>query len=669
LRAPSLTEGSMKKYAIIAVSALALGAVLLIAISAALYIFGGSWAVRSGFLERFLSRRPERFKIEWESGKFSLPGTFMLEGLTIKSRSSGREILIKADKCELKIRPLKLFLCKADFEDAAAEGFTLWTRRNGESATQDPLAPPIPQTLPEKIRRGGGGRMASPWSLNFEKLNIKDIREIWIDSYRTSGICAAEGSFYFRIRGAMEARDLRFSLKDATMRKGSETIASGLDLDIRGGIDRVLPENKKGRAFLRFVNARCKGKGDVRSLGFINQAFGENAPVKFTGTGNLLLDISIDKGVLGPGSKLSWAGRGLTGSSAGISAKGDGALSGGTANNGTAFSLTAKWSKIVVSLEGIQPIPIEGPGLTAVVAAPKLDLASDNDDMTAKLDLPESRIANLSLLNSLFPPQSPVAFSPGSEGRLRAGLELRDKDPRGEAFIEGTRVGISLKRQSLRGDFHALLHLCGGDLKARTFDISGSRFGLKNADLADSSGQVTDRGWKGDVALSESSLQLSIPAKIKTKAEVTMSDTRPVMAALIPENKMSRLLDPVIAIPDVRGTAEIETDGKKTVVRNADLQGRDLRLLADLTMNGDYTEGTMRAEYRGLSGSIAFKGSDVELNMGGLKAGGDMGALGKIITEGVSQDANVGKAVGAAKKGFDKLKKRFGKKDKKQEPE
>ena len=652
------------KYLVTVLVALLLVFVVLLAGAVALYIFGGNWALNSGFLENLLSRHPERFKIEWESGKFSLPGTFKLQGLTIKSRSAGRETLIKADKCALNIRPLKLFLCKADFKDAEAEGFTLWTRRNGESGVQDPLAPPIPKILPGKARQGGGGKMASPWSIHFEKLNIKDIREIWIDSYRTNGTSSAEGSFYFRIRGAMEARDVRFSLKEATMRKGAETIATGLDLDIDGSIDRVVPAKHRGRVFLRFVNARCKGKGEVRSLGFINQAFGENAPVRFTGNGNLLLDISIDKGVLGPGSKLSWSGQGLTGSSAGVSAKGDGALSGGTGAGGTAFSLTARWSKIIVSLEGIPPIPIEGPGLTAVVTTPKLDLASDNDDLTAKLDLPESRISNLSLLNGLFPPQSPVAFTPGSEGRLRAGLQLKDKDPRGEAYIEGTRVGIRLKQQSLRGDFHALLHLSGGDLKAKTFDISGSSFGLRNADLTNSSGQVTDRGWKGDVALSESSLKLSVPATIKTKAEVTMSDTRPVMAALIPENKMSKLLDPILDIPDVRGTAEIETDGKRTIVRNADLRGRDLRLLADLTMNEGLTEGTMRAEYRGLSGTIAFRGRDVEMNLGGLNVGGNIGTLGKIITDAVSEDATVDKAVGAAKKGFDKLKKRFGKKDK-----
>lgn len=652
------------KYIVTVMVALFLVVVVLLAGAVALYIFGGNWAVNSGFLENLLSRHPERFKIEWESGKFSLPGTFILEDLTIRSRSAGRETLIRADKCDLKIRPLKLFLCQADFKEAEAEGFTLWTRRNGESGAQDPLAPPIPKVLPGQARKGGGGKIASPWSINFEKLKIRDIREIWIDAYRTNGASSAEGCFYFRIRGAMEARDVKFSLKEATMKKGAETIASGLDLDIDGHIDRVVQAKHRGRAFLRFVSAKCKGKGEVRSLGFINQAFGEKAPVRFTGNGNLLLDISIDKGVLGPGSKLSWSGQGLTGWSAGVSAKGDGALSGGTGAGGTAFSMTAKWSKIVVSLEGIPPIPIEGPGLTAVVTTPNLDLASDNDDLTARLDLPESRIANLSLLNGLLPPQSPVAFSPGSEGRLRANLELKDKDPRGEAYIEGTRVGISLKEQSLRGDFHALLHLSGGDLRAKTFDISGSRFGLRNADLTNSSGQVTDRGWIGDVALSESSLRLSVPATIKTKADVTISDTRPIMAALIPENKMSRLLDPILDIPDVRGSAEIETDGKRTVVRNADLRGRDLRLLADLTMNEGLTEGTMRAEYHGLSGTIAFRGRDVELNMSGFKVGGDIGALGKVITDAVSQDANVDKAVGAAKKGFDKLKKRFGKKDK-----
>ena len=72
----------------------------------------------------------------------------------------------------------------------------------------------------------------------------------------------------------------------------------------------------------------------------------------------------------------------------------------------------------------------------------------------------------------------------------------------------------------------------------------------------------------------------------------------------------------------------------------------------------------MRAEYHGLSGTIAFKGRDVELNMGGLKVGGDIGTLGKIVTDVVTDDANVDKAVGAAKKGLDKLKKRFGKKEK-----
>jgi hypothetical protein len=630
--------------------------ILLLAGAGAFYIFGGNWAVSSGFLEDLLSRKPDRFQIEWASGKLSLPGTISLEGLKIRSRTGSRLMLIQADKCTLHIKPLKLLLCRADFEKVEAEGFTLWIRKDNEKEAPNPLAPPIPDSVRNSAKKGGGSLVASPWSLRFGNIGIRDIKEIWIDSYKTTGACSADISASFRLRGAVEVGSAKISLKDAKIMKGKEVIASALGLETEGRIDRFVPAKAKGRAFLRYVSAKCKCKGEVGSLGFLNEAFGQGAPVRFSGNGSLLMDLAIEKGVLGPNSTMSWKGSGLSGSTAGVSVKGDGAISGGTKPDGTTFSLTARWSKIIASMEGIPPIPLEGPGLTAVLSGSKLDMASENDDMAAKLELPESLVRNLSALNGLLPPESPVAFRPGSQARLRGNFELKNSDPRGEVSAEGTKVGVSLKEQSMRGDFYAKLFLCGGDLKAKTFDISGSKFGIRNADIIDSSGQVVGRGWNGEVALSGTSVELAAPAVIKTKARLTISDTRPVIAALIPESKASKWLDPVLDIPDVKGTADIQTNGKETILKNVDLRGLDLRLLADLKIRGERTDGTMTAEFRSLSATVNFHGKEIELKAGGLTMNYD-------ASDPETQE-KVDKAVGAAKKGYEILKKRFGKKEK-----
>ena len=563
-----------------------------------LYVLAGNWALRSGTLARLASRKPEKLQVEWSSGRTFWPGVVHLEGVRMRGQSERTQSYLRVDRYTLRVHLFTLAACRVHFRAVEAEGVSLWVRRRREPGRPHPLdryEPPIPglaQDAPPPKRK----RIPSPWTFHFGGAQVTDIREIWVGPYRATCQGRAEGEADYRLRGALAVGESRAALQNVTVRVGEEAIASNLDLELDARVHSVVPRENRGRPFLRFVSGRCAASGDVGSLGFLNEAFGGRAPLAFRGVGRVTADLVLDRGVVGPGSTFSWEGSALSASSAGFTASGKGSFAGGTDAAGTGFSLAARWSEIAVSGEGLAPVLLEGPGLTATLAGPELDLASDAVPLTVVLDLPASRVRDLSAANGLLPPKIPLSILPKSAAWLRGRVDLKGTDAAGSLSVEGENVGVLLGGPSLRGAFAAELKLAGGDLQSRSFDVSGTRLGFRGAAFSDARGRPSGGPWTGEARLEKATLHLKAPLGLQSEVSMAMSDTRPVVAAIASESKAAGWFKGVLDVKDVRGTARVRTGGRRTTLKRVDVRGQGLQLLADLMMEGGRTDGALYAQ-------------------------------------------------------------------------
>ena len=385
-------------------------------------------------------------------------------------------------------------------------------------------------------------------------MSVTDVREIWIGPYKITGRGRAEGEASYRLRGALAVQKATLWMDGEKMELGEDILASDMHAELDARIDNVVPREHRGRPFLRYVSGRYRASGYVASLGFLNEAFGKKSALSFKGRGHLSVDAALDRGILGPGSSLSWEGEDLSASAAGFSVRGKGSISGGIGGAaGRVFSLMARWSDITVTREGLPPISIDGPGLTASFSGPQLDLASDRADLTVALDLPRSRIKDLSVLNGYLPEKVPFDILPGSGAQVQGHVDVKDRRAKGSLSIAGKHVGVGLGDQSLRGGFYAELNIADGNLQTKVFDISASKVGFRNGTISDAPGGAKGSPWSGETQLSKATLQLSHPASFQANITVSMKDTRPVIALFAPEHKAVRWFKSLLNIKDVTG--------------------------------------------------------------------------------------------------------------------
>lgn len=595
---------------------------LLLGVIEGLYVVAANWALRSGFAARLVSRKPERFQVEWASGRTVWPGVFKFEGIKVRGQSARLQTYVTVDRCSLRVNLPLLVACRVQMEDVRAEGVSLRVRHRrepGKPRPSDRFEPPIPgleQDAPPPPRKP----YPSPWTIAVRSTKVEGIKEIWLGTYKVTGQGHAEGDARYRLRGPLRVEGASFGLDDATIAMGEEIIASNLKVDGTARVDRVVVREHRGRPFLRYVSGRVKAIGEVTSLGFLNELMGENAPLTFRGRGNLDADITLERGLLGPDSGIAWEGDVLTASSAGYSVGGKGSISGGTGTVGDrSVSIQARWAGITLTRPSRSPVRLEGSGLTATLSGQQLDLASDTADLRVALDLPDGRIDDVSVVSEFLPPKMPFRVLPRSSLQVRSHWELQGSSAKGSVALEGSSVGLELGKETLRGPFYAEVKVGEGDIPNRRFDISGSRFGFKDAAVSSPNGTTKGAPWTGEATVARGAVVSTDSPTVKAALALTMTDTRPVVAVFASGHASVKWFKGVLTIKDIKGGANFSREGSTTTIDGVDIQGKGLQMLGRLHLRGGSMDGAFFTQLHGLSAAIHLKDGKGEWKIVGAR--------------------------------------------------
>jgi len=153
--------------------------------------------------------------------------------------------------------------------------------------------------LPRKEKKKPGMK------IRIDYARADGIRTMRIGEMAIEGSVRAGGSFWTRARGPLRMKGAWLKVDSGTIRYGEETLATGLRINGRASIDRLVPSEHRGESMLPFLVTRIRVGGEVADLSFLNVLLRSTKSVSFGGGfGRLDADLRLTRGVVEPESRL-----------------------------------------------------------------------------------------------------------------------------------------------------------------------------------------------------------------------------------------------------------------------------------------------------------------------------------------------------------------------------
>jgi hypothetical protein len=166
---------------------------------------------------------------------------------------------------------------------------------------------------------------------------------------------------------------------------------------------------------------------------------------------------------------------------------------------------------------------------------------------------------------------------------------------------------MGVGREALRGPFYAAIQVKGGDLQRKLFDISGTRAGFKNAILYGRNQRIKGRPWSGEALVSEGCLCTNIPPELAAKMDISMSDTRPIVAIFVPEHRAVRWFKRFLGVKDVTGSAGLTLRRPDASLDDVKVTGKGLDMLARMSLKNGRMNGALFARLHHLSATVSIE--------------------------------------------------------------
>ncbi len=596
------------------------------------WVAGGLLLVRSGQVDRWINKRPEKTRITFDSVWPIVPGVVRVRNFRIVNQGRGDQLEGKVDVVWGAVNPLELPARRlhvvwlrgrgVDFrlrkrpktaEEAASlpVGFPVLDGVGWEPYSGPPPAPPRPRKK-EKL------------TIVFTRARLADVREVWLGARRLSGpgTVVASVTVHGDGRIAIPYANVRFD--GARVENGAEETYSDVRLRVVGEAPPFQPKEAKGLALVSLPNARVDLDARMPSgAGYLN-AYLRNAPwIRFTGgEARLSAHLSIGKGRLAPGGWIELSSSDRQVEVAGFTAHGK-AL---TRLDVVERPGAAPDARLVVAFDAYElrrereekePLLV-GRGLRITATAPAALAAIPPKEFAGRLELGEAELPRLDFLNVLFPA--------GGRFRIRDGRAKVDgafdvdgsgASCRGALKIAASGLSLDTGRVEMRGAFTLGVAIPKGDLLRQSFDADGTRLALERFAFEARHDAATEPDWNASVSFPKAHLQLGEGFRIDAALELRASDSRPVAAFLSKDKPLSGWKKKLVTVGEIRG------DGRLSLARGRlDLQefkvgweGAEVRARFRTDEKGAWGKALVR--YGILKAGISLEGKERHLKLVG----------------------------------------------------
>ena len=363
---------------------------------------------------------------------------------------------------------------------------------SGAVAQIDPATGPPPVVPP-----------AERWAVEIQGARIDDLRSLALQTDRLVGSGRLEGDLSFD-RSRLLTVSRAFLEMTGRVESGGAPVARRVSVRTTLRIAPAVPGQLHGGALLRLVSGDAAVQGDVSSLGFLRRYLRRVPWLQVEGAGQLDADVRLAAGELLPGSRVAVRGGKVRAAFLDSIATGEATVT-GAVEAGPKAALRVDFSAFAVApdtsgADGEPPASyMTGAGLRLGITSTDLDLATPVSDLKATIDLPAGQVPDLTVYNAYLPPGTGVSILSGA-GRLRLhfSLDATAQSGDGEILLASDRVRVRFQDVELDGNLLLRGQLSSKDLRARSFQIAGTRLDLDRVtyrELGAEPGEASPDWW------------------------------------------------------------------------------------------------------------------------------------------------------------------------------
>ena len=390
---------------------------------------------------------------------------------------------------------------------------------------------------------------------------------------------------------------------DFSILKGQISILGKQDIEDAGDtidIFRML-SNSDAKQLLGELDGALEMQSNVSSLAWIGILMNERFRSKTSGSGQINALVNLDSGMPADGTHVEVRSDSMVMTILDYIVSGDGTVVFEVEQGGVA----PDW---LLQLD-IRDGELKSPGeLTAQVRNVDLKLRALIEDMSfeeenkqfeLEFNIPAARVDDMSTFNHYLPPDSPFAFSSGTAD-LSVDLLLKQDDADGFVKLNAENIQALVGDQSISGDLLANILLVGGVPADMNFDISGSEISVDNIRVIGDNESFNQQNWSALLRLTRANTTWERPILLKTEADLTMTDSRPVVAILGNEKDSPQWVKNMLTVEDIQGTVNLEVADNQIMIPYAFMDSDNIDFGAKGTIDKAFNNGVIYARYKKL---------------------------------------------------------------------
>ena len=571
-----------------------------------LYAVPVNVVLNTPLIDRWVNRRPERFRIDWTWVLSPWPGFVLLGGVTTggQSRTIQWEAGLRSVRATFALRPLQQRV--VELHDVRAEGVRYAQRPRlapgseppPDAADWPPIArrnPPDPPAAGEGPRKPPG----APWTVRAGRIRC-GVTEIWIGRYRIVGDATVDAALDLLVRGPIALPRLEYSLPRGEMQVGALKMFEGLRLEARARLDPFTARGRKAGDVIRALSGEFELDARDGSLKFLEAYFHKVQGLELNGGGPMRLQMFVEQGRLLPGSRMERANDRIDTTFLDNRITGTGTVSADVVlENGVPVSrVELDTPAYEVTQVGRSAPHAHGTGFRLLAKSTNLDLTDPFQDVRLTVDLEKEEIPDLSVYNVYFPQAGRTRIVSGF-GRMSWHFEgdSTERSLQGEMRLDMLNLALTFEETTLTGDVLIRTRLRQGDPRARVFDISGTTVTLRHRRPR----------WRGVIRFPRAVLAFTEPMRIDARAALDLQDTTPLVRIFDAVRNVKPFVERLMTIEDVTGGTGFVVRPEAVEIRDLDIRGDGLKALAELTLRDAGKEGILYFRFHGISLGVALE--------------------------------------------------------------
>ena len=604
------------------------------------YVILFNFALRLPVTQTLINQiKPDKFYISWESAWTFYPFRFHIRNASGSGQSRSQQWEFKVQSVSASIDVLPLLFKRVWINRVRLSSANYYQRPRLKPDTDYSglisFYPPISgreitdavTTLKKKKRA---------WHVDIEDIRLDGQYRYWVHQFKGQAHGTLEADLDVVSRGglfSLTVPDIELELGPHFIKESQELFRQGV---ISGelGFAPFVPRENKGSRILQYLLIDADTKVYVNSLAFIDLFTSNYRGLEINGTGLVDGHLRMEAGRVLDGTDLSINADNLNVSLYSHSISGNGSvLIEVSPETGNKLDLDVRFNDMVVAQDSGDTPLLVGQGLVlngisandllriegAPGTAGQMDIKNKMKQVELRLKVPSARVADMSVFNHYIPPSAPLAFTSGSAS-LDADILLKQDDADGYLRLEGKDLEALVDDQSIRADLRADVSLDDGMLGDLFFDISGSELRLDNVKVVGENESFNQKNWAATLVLTQAEAILSDPVQLNAAANLSMTDSRPIVAMLGNQKNRPQWIKKMLIVEDVSGDVELNFAGDRWAIPNAFVISDNIEFGAKGTIDKGQQNGIIYARYKKLD--IVVKISEGKKNIDLTRARG-----------------------------------------------